>query len=88
VRRYLTQLDEKVERLAEKSFSKSSRRAGNPEPHMNQQITRELPWNITALCRILFYGMLISHIFSNDEIAEAAGFFRFPYYLVAMMELL
>jgi len=55
---------------------------------MNQQITRELPWDITALCRILFYGMLISHIFSNDEIAEAAGFFRFPYCLVAMMELL
>lgn len=34
----------------------------------------------------LFTGTTI--IFFNDEIAEAAGFFGFPYYLVGMMEVL
>ena len=34
----------------------------------------------------LFIGTTI--IFFNDEIAEAAGFFGFPYYLVGMMEVL
>ena len=34
----------------------------------------------------LFIGTTI--IFFNDGIAEAAGFFGFPYYLVGMMEIL
>jgi hypothetical protein len=34
----------------------------------------------------LFIGTTI--IFFNDEIAEAAGFFGFPYYLVGMIEVL
>jgi hypothetical protein len=37
-----------------------------------------------------FLGLFISTtiIFFNDGIAEAAGFFDFPYYLVGMMEVL
>lgn len=39
---------------------------------------------------VAFVGLFIgtSIIFVNDGIAEAAGFFGFPYYLVGMMEVL
>ena len=93
---------------------------------MNQQITREILWNVPVAFRILLYAMLVALggvcatrpgkatlfarpgagfidafyvgllglfigttiIFFNDGIAEAAGFFGFPYYLVGMMEVL
>ena len=46
-------------------------------------------WIHYAFCvglRGLFIGTTI--IFFNDGIAEAAGFFGFPYYLVGMTEIL
>jgi hypothetical protein len=42
---------------------------------MNRDVTREILWNVPP-------------IFVNDGIAEAAGFFGFPYYLVSMIEVL
>ena len=114
---------------------------------MNQQITREILWNVPVAFRIFLYAMLIpltaafvyegmrwyrmvslgqpvdrfdqpqrrlwlvlrdtagqgnviretwglglfigtTIIFFSNEIAEAAGFFGFPYYFVGMMEVL
>ena len=95
---------------------------------MNQQITREILWNVPVAFRILLYAMLVAggwccatwraaqrysrawswiHYafcvgllglfigttiiffnFFNDGIAEAAGVFGFPYYLVGMTEIL
>ena len=101
-------------------------RRPQPQPDMNQQITREILWNVPVAFRILLYAMLVACgwccatrpgkttlfarpgagfitrsasaflglfigttiIFFNDGIAEAAGFFGFPYYLMGMTEVL
>jgi hypothetical protein len=92
---------------------------------MNQQITREILWNVPVAFRIFLYGMLLplaaafvdeglrwyrivslgqpvdafyvgflglfigtTIISFNDGIAEAVGFFGFPYHLVSTMEVL
>jgi hypothetical protein len=76
---------------------------------MNQEVTRQILWNVPIAFRIFLYAMLIpltaafiyegmryvgflgrfigtTIIFFNDGIAEAAGVFGFPYYLLTMME--
>ncbi len=70
---------------------------------MNQQITREILWNVPVAVRIFLYGMLLplAAAFVCEGVrwyrivslgqpvdAQAAGFFAFPYYLVGMMEVL
>ena len=70
---------------------------------MNQQIIREILWNVPVAFRIFLYGMLfpLAAAFVYEGMrwyrivslgqpvdAQAAGFFGFPYYLVGMMEVL
>ena len=65
-------------------------RRPQPEPQMNPQVTRETWGWMHYAFYVGFLGLFIGTtiIFFNDGIAEAAGFFGFPYYLVSMMEVL